>query len=201
MKKPPRLEVSQNNESSLGSPLHHKTMWLLNTSSEGKRKEFQRLFALHGRQLEVQQIDLPEIDADPMSVVVHKASQLGEDILVEDTSLDIEGACVGVHIRWLLEHLDRYVGRRAQWRTLMAYQHKKQIYIFEGKVSGTIVCRRGENGFGFDPYFLPDGSTLTLAEAKPDAVNARAKAVEVLIQGRPIAIVPPMTRWDGPWQE
>lgn len=174
--------------------------WVLNTSSEGKRKEFERLFALHGFSLEIQQNDLDEIDADPETVVVHKASQLGEDILVEDTSLDIEGVNVGVNVRWLLENLHQYVGHKAEWRTLLAYQKKGLIYVFEGKIGGTIVPPRGKEGFGFDPFFLPDNAELTLAEAKPDEVNARAKAVQALVQGEPILTVPPLTEWEGSWQ-
>ena len=64
-----------------------KSHWILNTSNQGKRSEFQRLFAQHGLSLTTQQIDLKEIDSDPVTVVVHKASQLEEEVLVEDTSL------------------------------------------------------------------------------------------------------------------
>jgi inosine/xanthosine triphosphate pyrophosphatase family protein len=175
--------------------------WILNTSNQGKKREFERLFAQYEISLEAQQHDLHEIDADLLTVVVHKASQLGDGILVEDTSLEIEGASVGVNVRWLLEHLSQYVGRKAEWRTLLAYQKSGLIYVFEGKIRGTIVSPRGKEGFGFDPFFLPDNSTLTLAEAKPDDFNARAKAVEALVHGRIFSSLPPITHWDGPWQE
>jgi XTP/dITP diphosphohydrolase len=174
--------------------------WMLNTSNPGKMKEFQRLFANHGIALTTSQVDLEEIDADPLTVVVHKASQLKEGILVEDTSLEIEEESVGVHIRWLLQHLGKYVGKKAVWRVLLACQKHGQVHVYEGKIQGTIVQPRGEGGFGFDPFFLPDNSTFTLAESKPDSVNARAKVVEALLRENVVAILPPLKDWNGSWQ-
>jgi len=40
---------------------------------------------------------------------------------------------------------------------------------FEGKIDGTLVWPpRGENGFGYDPMFLPDGRALTFGEMSRD---------------------------------
>jgi len=174
--------------------------WKLNTSNLGKFEEFKRLFAQYGSKLETSHFDLKEIDSDPTKVVAHKASQLEENVIVEDTSLDIVGASIGIHIRWLLDHLADYVGRRAEWTVLLAFRQRDQVYIYKGSVSGTIVLPRGTTGFGFDPVFLPDGSTNTLAESKPDEVNARAKAVESLIKGDVWTKHPVIESWEGPWQ-
>lgn len=41
----------------------------------------------------------------------------------------------------------------------------KEIELFEGRVDGKIIeDRRGENGFGFDPVFIPVGFDRTFAE-------------------------------------
>ncbi len=173
----------------------------LNTSNQGKLREFQRLFSKHGAKLTATEIDLKEIKADPMTVVVHKASQVGDRVLVDDTSLDIEGADVGIDVRWLLHHLPEFAGRRAHWRVLLAYREGTWVYIFEGRIDGRIVEPRGKEGFGFDPVFLPDGSDLTLAQEKLDEVNARAKAVDALLTGKPIAQLPSITEWKGEWQK
>lgn len=175
--------------------------WVLNTSNKGKLEEFERLFAKYGAAIEAKEIDLHEIQADPITVAVHKASQMGNGILIEDTSLDIEGADVGVNVRWLLENLSEYEGRQALWRVLLAYQKNGLVYVYEGTISGTIVQPTGEEGFGFDPVFQPNGSKYTLAQEKNDAMNARAKAVEALFHGSPIAILPPITDWEGEWQD
>lgn len=175
--------------------------WNLNTSNLGKFEEFKRLFANGGKVLEVTHFDLKEIDANPIQVVSHKASQLGESILVEDTSLEIEGASVGINVRWLLDHLSEYVGRKAEWTTLLAYRQGDQIQIYKGSVSGTIVTPAGDGGFGFDPFFLPDGAQKTLAQSKPDPFNARAKAVDALLKGNVWCTHAVIDTWEGPWQK
>jgi XTP/dITP diphosphohydrolase len=54
------------------------------------------------------------------------------------------------------------------------------VTVFEGRVDGTWVWPpRGENGFGFDPMFLPEGGVETFGEMQPDAKHAvshRARA-------------------------
>jgi XTP/dITP diphosphohydrolase len=175
--------------------------WKLNTINLGKLNEFKQLFAKWDCLLEATAADLKEIDADPLTVVVHKASQLGEYILVEDTSLEIEGAAVGINVRWLLDHLHHYLGKRAHWIVLLAYHHGNEVKVYQGSLSGTIIEPRGSEGFGFDPVFLPDGAEETLAQSKPDAYNARAKAVENLMKGNIYAIRPVIKSWDGPWQK
>lgn len=177
-----------------------KKPFSLNTSNKGKLAEFHRLFAKHHIDLNSSQIDVKEIKADPITVVVHKASQLGERVIVDDSSLDIEGADVGIDVKWVLHHLPKFCGRRAKWRVLLSYREGDWVYVFEGKTEGQIVMPRGKEGFGFDPVFLPLGEELTLAQAKPDAVNARAKAVDALIAGEFIAKKRPIVDWDGEWQ-
>jgi XTP/dITP diphosphohydrolase len=145
-------------------------------------------------------LDLKEIDADPVSVVAHKASQLAENVMVEDTSLEIEGASIGIHVRWLLDHLPDYIGRRAEWLVLLAVRKGDLIHIYKGSVLGTIVESRGV-GFGFDPVFLPHEETNTLAESKPDHCSARALAVEALLQESVWKTHSAIKNWDGPWQK
>lgn len=175
--------------------------WKLNTSNLGKFEEFKLLFAKWDISIEISHFDLKEIDSDSIRVIAHKASQLGEDILVDDTSLEIAGASVGVHVRWLLDHLPEYADCKANWITLLGYHKGNEVLIYKGSVFGTIVEPRGTNGFGFDSVFLPEGSTMTLAQSKPDKYNARAKAVEALIKGNIFARHPIIKKWEGPWQQ
>lgn len=172
----------------------------INTSNEGKLKEYKRLFAKHGIDLIPTAIDLEEIDADPETVIIHKASQQEEEVLVEDTSLEVEGAEVGVNIRWLLDGLDSYLGKEAKWILFLAYRKRDQIFLYKGEVLGTIVKPVSSEGFGFDPYFLPKGATKTLAEEKGDSVNARAHAVEAFISKKSHAVADAIYKWEGPWQ-
>lgn len=66
------------------------------------------------------QKDIKEIVADPLSVAIHKASQLGDYVIVEDTSLDIEGEQVGINVKWMMNSLPNFVGKRALWNVYLA---------------------------------------------------------------------------------
>ena len=175
--------------------------WKMNTSNAGKIQEYSDLFAQQGLELTFTHIDLREIVADAVTVAAHKASHVDEFILIEDTSLDIENEDVGINIKWLLIHLDQFLGKRAVWTTYLAYRDKNKIYMYKGEVKGIIVSPRGDKGFGFDRYFLPDTSKYTLAEDKPDQINARAHAVKALIKKQSFAVVEAIHDWQGSWQQ
>lgn len=57
--------------------------------------------------------------------------------------------------------------------------------VFEGKVYGHLVWPpRGENGFGYDPMFLPDEGELTFGEMEPadkHAISHRARAFALFV--------------------
>ena len=59
--------------------------------------------------------------------------------------------------------------------------------IFDGSVEGRLVWpMRGENGFGFDPMFQPEGETETFGEMDParkHAMSHRADAFAKLVAG------------------
>ena len=62
----------------------------------------------------------------------------------------------------------------------------RDIELFEGRVDGKIIePRRGENGFGFDPVFVPDGFGRTFAEMSSDEkkkISHRGRAVAKFLQ-------------------
>lgn len=57
-----------------------------------------------------------------------------------------------------------------------------KIYAVNGYVYGKIADRmKGENGFGYDPIFIPNGHNKTFAEMSPsmkDQLSHRARAVQ-----------------------
>lgn len=104
------------------------------------------------------QKDVREIVADPLSVVIHKASQLGEYVIVEDTSLDIEGEQVGINVKWMLDSLTNFIGKKALWNVYLAIlvefsfvyyiQIEGKVHIYRGQIIGKIVNPRGDSNFG-----------------------------------------------------
>ena len=76
--------------------------------------------------------------------------------------------------------------RSAAFKTFISLTIKGNHFIFEGVCKGSIVDRRrGTNGFGYDPIFVPDGAGNTFGEMSLDEKNKyshRKKAVEKLIE-------------------
>lgn len=95
----------------------------LNTSNDVKFQELRRMLLASGvveaEQLKRSKIDLREVDALPKIVVAHKATVAGVGVLVEDTSLDIDGREVGIHIKWFGADQSSE-GKAARWRVMLA---------------------------------------------------------------------------------
>ena len=75
--------------------------------------------------------------------------------------------------------------RKAQFRTVISLVQKGIEKQFEGICKGHIALQpSGENGFGYDPVFIPEGSAKTFAEMSTTEKNEyshRRKAVEKLV--------------------
>ena len=75
--------------------------------------------------------------------------------------------------------------RRAAFvAVLCVTQPDREPVYFEGRVAGSVAeASRGDQGFGYDPIFIPDGYTQTFAELGADVKNRishRARAIEKL---------------------
>jgi len=87
----------------------------------------------------------------------------------------------------LLKELEGKENRRARFVCVIAIAANGEVIeTFEGEVTGTILeAPRGENGFGYDPVFQPDGFDKSFAELTQEEknrishrANAYAKALE-----------------------
>ena len=107
------------------------------------------MFQGHNITLDRTSIDIKEIESDPFTVVAHKATQAGDHVLIEDTSLDIEGAEVGINIRWVMSNIEQYIGRKAVWTVLLGYKDGESIYIYKGVTNGHLVAPRVHSDFGY----------------------------------------------------
>jgi len=86
----------------------------------------------------------------------------------------------------VLSELGESENRKARFISIITYKNKEREDVFEGNMEGCIVMNpRGENGFGYDPIFIPDGYTKTNAELSPEEKNAishRRKALDELVR-------------------
>ena len=62
-------------------------------------------------------------------MAIHKASQLGEYVISEDTSLDIEGEQVGINVKWMMQELPKFVGKRALWNVYLAVLVRSSCFV------------------------------------------------------------------------
>lgn len=125
-------------------------------------------------------IDLDEIQSlDLNEIVEHKVKQAYEKVqgpvIVEDVSLEFEalGRLPGPFIRFFVDEvpfenicsmLDGKT-RNATARCVFGYYDGQTIKLFEGKLDGEIAdTPAGENGYGWDKIFIPEGYTVTRAE-------------------------------------
>jgi XTP/dITP diphosphohydrolase len=86
----------------------------------------------------------------------------------------------------LLSELQNITKRQARFVTVISLIKDGKEHTFEGEIKGTIAYEpRGNNGFGYDPLFIPQGSRSTFAELTSEEKNRishRAKAVEKLME-------------------
>lgn len=85
----------------------------------------------------------------------------------------------------LLRELEKNENRSAQFRTVICLIIHGEERYFEGVCPGEILKEyQGENGFGYDPLFLPIGFNVSFAEmstADKNKISHRGLAVEKLL--------------------
>jgi len=86
----------------------------------------------------------------------------------------------------VLSKLNNTDNRKAQFRTVITLVTASMTQQFEGILRGMILTeKRGARGFGYDPIFLPDGYSKTLAEMSAEEKNQishRARAIAQLVE-------------------
>ncbi|HEX7368083.1 MAG TPA: non-canonical purine NTP pyrophosphatase [Candidatus Saccharimonadales bacterium] len=169
------------------------------TGNKGKLAEWQRLFPASYR-LQAVDLDLDEIQSlDLTAIATDKVKRayasLGTPVMVEDVSagLDNLGVLPGPFIKFFIKQLGQdalfqLAGREGEPATAtctIAFYDGKMLLTATGQTKGTVTSTRGENGFGCDKNFMPNGQAKTYAEMTPaekDTVSHRSKAVTELVR-------------------
>jgi len=159
------------------------------SGNTNKIKEIKRIL---GNQFEIitHQLDLPEIQGSIEEIATAKCLEALkyidplEPVIVEDTGIGFDAldGLPGPYIKWFLKKLginglvkmlSPYSNKGATGTCVCAcyFPETKEIKLFTGETHGTIVEPRGDQLFGFDPIFQPDGYDQTYGELDESIKN------------------------------
>lgn len=126
-----------------------------------------------------QKLDLDELQSMDLNFIVeHKVKQayniIKKPVIVEDVSLEFDalGGLPGPFIKFFVdevpfESICRMIdekNRNAKAKCVFRYYDGKILKLFEGEMGGKIAEHpTGENGYGWDKLFIPNGYSVTRA--------------------------------------
>ncbi len=148
--------------------------------------------------------DIPETGNTFAENAALKTSYVQEhfkmDCFADDSGLEVEalgnepgiysaryagGGGDAANLDLVLQKMSGQNNRKARFKTVISLLHQNKPYFFEGVIEGTLREERaGEQGFGYDPIFQPDGHDITFAEmnmAQKNEISHRAQAMRKLI--------------------
>lgn len=150
--------------------------------------------------------EIPETSNSFRGNAIQKAKYIkiktGFDCMADDSGLEVDAlngqpgifsaryagdhANHSLNNQKLLRELTGIQNRKANFRSVIALIFDSKEYFFEGAVYGNIIDNlRGEEGFGYDPLFIPEGYDKTFAEmdlSLKNKISHRAIAIEKLIE-------------------
>lgn len=166
------------------------------TGNKSKAREVSRILDIP---VEIKEFDIPEIQGlDLEDVALNKLNQAFEivksPVIIDDVSFEINAwnKFPGPLIKWILESgggtaslilklLENEINREATAKLAVGFHDGSKAHIFIGASEGEVSREiRGENGFGWDPIFIPKGSSMTFAEMDPvekDKISHRGRAL------------------------
>ncbi|WP_455627605.1 non-canonical purine NTP diphosphatase [Parabacteroides chinchillae] len=148
--------------------------------------------------------DIPEtadtLEGNALQKARYIKEKYGYNCFADDTGLEVEALnnAPGVYsaryagsehdaeanMKKLLYEMSNKTNRKARFRTVIALILNGKEYLFEGEIKGSISTeKKGINGFGYDPIFVPENYTQSFAEMGNDIKNTishRAEAVKKL---------------------
>ncbi len=179
---------------------------LFATNNQHKLREIQEILGSDFRILSLRDanldIEIPETQETIEGNAAQKArfiyEKTGMNCFADDTGLEIdaldgrpgvysaryagEGCSFDDNVEKILMELGDTQNRKACFRCVICLISDGAEYLFEGRVDGVITMeRRGSDGFGYDPVFLPDGHRQTFAEMPPylkNGISHRGRAAE-----------------------
>lgn len=185
-----------------------KSRIIFATSNEKKVKEVREILGQIYDIISLKDIDFNDEIPEPFDTIrqnsIYKANFFFEKTniacIAEDSGLEVEalnGRPSAYSARYagperndvmnykkILHEMNAIQNRNAQFVSIITYKSASNEEVFEGYMTGSIGYEpRGDNGFGYDPVFIPQGHTQTNAELSADEKNRishRRKALDKL---------------------
>lgn len=150
-------------------------------------------------------VDIPEtgdtLDENASIKSRYVFERTGKNCFSDDTGLEIaalngepgvysaryagEGCSFQDNMDKVLEKMTGAKDRSACFRTVISLILNGEEHFFEGRVDGEILTEEhGEEGFGYDPIFRPDGFEESFAEMtieQKNEISHRGRAVQKLV--------------------
>lgn len=180
------------------------------TANQNKAKEIQALIPDSIEILSLNDIHCTEEIPETQSTIEGNASQKAfyvfekyqQNCFADDTGLEIEAlngqpgvisAMYAGESKNANDNMDKVLfemkeigNRKARFKTVISLVINGKELQFEGVVNGTILTeKKGGSGFGYDPIFLPEGSSKSFAEmelSEKNRISHRARAVNKLVE-------------------
>jgi XTP/dITP diphosphohydrolase len=180
--------------------------------ASNNQHKIEELTAFAGNEIEIVSLKDAGIDIDipePHDTLEENASEkswtiyklTGKDCFSEDTGLEIEALngepgvksaryagetrSFEANIEKVLHKLSRETNKKARFRAVISLIIGGRETQFQGVCNGKIIdTPRGTQGFGYDPIFIPDGSSRSFAEMpvnEKNQFNHRTKAAAKLV--------------------
>jgi len=192
------------------SAVLEKNKIIFATKNEGKKREVKRIF--ENSRFELLSLNdfnnVPEIEEngntfeENASIKAHKIFEMFRvPVVADDSGLVVdqlngnpgvysaryagEDATDEENNQKLLKELENFPEPHpAKFVCVAVYYDGKKYFKAQGEVVGKIIKeQRGENGFGYDPLFVPEGFNNTMGEFpldKKNEISHRSKAFKAL---------------------
>ncbi|WP_162128151.1 non-canonical purine NTP diphosphatase [Flavobacterium phycosphaerae] len=179
------------------------------SNNKNKIKEIQLLLTESIQILSLQDIgcsaDIPEtadtIEGNAILKANYVTEKFGYNCFADDSGLEVQALNgePGVYsaryageqkndndnMDKLLEALKDKTNRKANFKTVICLNLNGKQHLFTGIINGKIIEEKtGNNGFGYDPVFVPEGYAKTFAEltiTEKSAISHRGLAVKQLV--------------------
>jgi XTP/dITP diphosphohydrolase len=166
------------------------------STNQNKYREVQSILSSHCISVDFAQINLVEVQSDLLEEIAREKAksafaQVGRPVIVEDDGLFVDAlkgfpgqysshAFKTIGNDGIMKLLAGSADRSASFRSLIAFHDGKNLLLSEGKVDGRISDRITEGGWGYDPIFVPAGTSLTFAQLKEkkNEYSHRKKALD-----------------------